>query len=209
MPTPRPEPPLSSPAAEFAGWLRAARYGSRADLGRALEACRAYLQLIAESELGATLRAKVGSSDVVQESLLDAHRGFPHFRGTTRDEFLAWVGQILRHNLLDLARRYREADARRVDRERPLDPAAAPVAELEDDGTPPDRRAVRAEDAARLRAALGRLSDDYQQVIQLRHHDRLGWDEIAAMIGRTPEAARKLWFRAVERLRLELALDPG
>jgi hypothetical protein len=51
--------------------------------------------MIAEAELGSTLRPKAGASDLVQESLLDAQKGFGRFEGTTREDFYAWVGQVV------------------------------------------------------------------------------------------------------------------
>lgn len=198
-----PDPPTPD---AFRSWLHAARGGSQTDLGRALEACRGYLLMIAESELGSTLRPKAGASDLVQESLLDAQRGFGRFAGATRDDFYAWVGQILRNNLADLARRYRGAGCRAVTRERPL--AAAPSAD-----TPlvaadsPSDVLTRAEDEDRLRAAIARLPDEARLVLAWRQHDRLGWAEIGARLGKSPEAARKVWFRAVERLRAEMGDD--
>ena len=48
----------------MAEWLPAARRGSREALGQALEACRVYLQVVAEGELNEDLRAKGGASDL-------------------------------------------------------------------------------------------------------------------------------------------------
>ena len=53
---------------EIQDWLTAAQAGSNDALGQALEACRAYLLLVAERELDPNLRAKGGASDV-QEPL--------------------------------------------------------------------------------------------------------------------------------------------
>lgn len=195
--------PQSDPADTFPDWLRAARSGSQPDLGRALEACRGYLFMIAEAELGSTLRPKAGASDLVQESLLDAQKAFDQFAGSTRADFIAWVGQILRHNLADLARRYRDAECRAVTREQSLaddPPPGAPTG-----GTAsPSAIVTRAEDEGRLRAAIARLPDESRLVLAWRQQDRLGWAEIGTRLGKSAEAARKVWFRAVERLREEM-----
>jgi RNA polymerase sigma-70 factor (ECF subfamily) len=193
----------TAPAADgFAAWLAASRAGSADDLGRVLEACRGYLLAVAEDGLGSTLRPKAGASDLVQESLFEARAGFAGFRGTTRDEFLAWATTILRRNLADHARRFRTAERRAVGREEPLAAAVQAVGPH-----CPAGRAEAAEDAARLRAALARLPDEARAVIRWRHEDGLEWDEIGARLGKSGEAGRKVWFRAVERLRREL--DPG
>jgi RNA polymerase sigma-70 factor (ECF subfamily) len=201
---PGPARPPSPSAVEFERWLVAARGGSLDDLGRVLDACRGYLHALADGELGSTIRPKAGASDVVQDSLIDAQKGFDGFRGRSRDEFLAWVRQILQHNLTDLARKYREVAARRVDREEPFDPGTTFGHRLVDSGTPPDGRAARAEEEDALRRAVARLPAAYQKVLALRYRDGRNWDEVGAALARTPGAARKLWFRAVERLKLEM-----
>jgi RNA polymerase sigma-70 factor (ECF subfamily) len=100
--------------------LAAARAGSQEALGEALEACRHYLLLIADRELDPDLRAKGGASDLVQETFLEAHRDFPRFEGKTESELLAWLRQLLLHNLSNFTRRYRATAKREVTREIPL-----------------------------------------------------------------------------------------
>lgn len=196
--------PRNDPSTDevFATWLTAARNGSGDDLGRALEACRGYLLAIAQVELGSTLRPKAGASDLVQESLLDAHNGFARFNGHTREELLAWLGRILRFNLADLGRRYRTAERRTINREEAIttDMPAAIVP------TPigPAEQLIAAEEAVRLRAAIARLPNEARDAITWRHQDQLSWDEIGRRLGKSADAARKVWFRAVERLREEL-----
>jgi RNA polymerase sigma-70 factor (ECF subfamily) len=191
---------LPAPASAFADWLAACRRGSADDLCRLIESSRAYLLAVAECELGSTLRPKAGASDLVQDSLLEAHQGFDGFRGATRDEFLAWAAAILRRNLIDLTRRYRTGAGRAVGREaRP-----AEFGGLADGAAGPPDLAARVEEWDRLEVALDRLPADARAVIRWRHEDRLGWDEIGRRVGKSAEAARKVWFRAVESLRGEL-----
>ena len=81
-------------------FLAEARAGHDSAVGRLLEAARLYLLLVANRELPPDLRPKVGPSDLVQETLLRAHRHFGQFRGATEDELLAWLRQILAENRL-------------------------------------------------------------------------------------------------------------
>jgi RNA polymerase sigma-70 factor (ECF subfamily) len=64
------------------------------------------------------------------------------------------------------------------------------------------------EQAAALDAAIGRLPKDYRKIIELRHCDGLSFAEISRQLGRSDNAVRKLFFRAVERLRHELGVSP-
>ena len=59
----------------------------------------------------------------------------------------------------------------------------------------------------RLRKALADLPEHYRRVIQWRHQDRLRFEVVAERLGISPDAARKLWGRALIRLRK--ALGPG
>src|SRR5262245_43911851 len=105
--------------------LEAARGGSREALGRILDGYRAYLLLIADQELDPKLQAKGGPSDLVQETFLEAQRDFAGFHGNTDGELRAWLRQLLLHNLANWARRYRDTDKRRVDREVALSPGSS------------------------------------------------------------------------------------
>src|SRR5438309_4527004 len=75
-------------------WIEDARGGSPDSLGMALEACRAYLEKIAEAELASDLRPKGDVSDLVQETFLEAARDFRQFTGCTGPEWQAWLRQI-------------------------------------------------------------------------------------------------------------------
>ena len=77
---------MSELPGEVACSLADARAGSREALGRALDACRGYLLLVAQGELAPDLRAKGGASDLVQETLLEAYRDFALFHGGSEGE---------------------------------------------------------------------------------------------------------------------------
>jgi len=198
---------MPEPADEFAGWLTAARAGSSEALSRILEACRNYLLLVAERDLDPDLRAKGGASDLVQQTFLEAHGAFGQFRGGCEDEMLAWLRQLLRNNLIDFTRLYRATAKRGTDRELPLDAADTSSQEgvrVAADTPSPSGHAMARERDEAMRAAMGRLPEDYRAILQLRHEDALGFDEIAKRMDRTSEAVRKLWARAVYRLQQEV-----
>jgi RNA polymerase sigma-70 factor (ECF subfamily) len=183
-------------------WFRDARGQSREALGRLLETCRDYLLLVANHELAGDLRAKAGASDLVQETFLDAQRDFGQFTGRSLAELQHWLRRILLNNLADLNRRYRDTNRRRLAQEVSLaddstDDAAARVA---DDTPSPSGEAIRHEQTAALERALARLPEHYRQVIAWRHHEGLSFAEIGELLGRTPDAARMIWARAVKEL---------
>jgi RNA polymerase sigma-70 factor (ECF subfamily) len=203
---------MTSPAAESNqshepdDLIEAARAGSAEAMGRLLEACRAYLLLIANQDLDSDLQAKGGASDLIQDTFLEAQNGFAQFRGRTQQELLSWLRGILRHNLADFRRRYRVRALRRAAQEQPLAAPenAALFQQLIADSAWPEQKAATAEEAEAVRQAMSRLPEDYRRVIALRHEQALPFAIVAQQMDRSPEAVRKLWFRAIERLRKEL-----
>jgi RNA polymerase sigma-70 factor (ECF subfamily) len=194
------------PGNELAGWLPAARAGSSEALGQVLEACRGYLLLVAQRELDPHLQAKGGASDLVQETLADAVRGFAHFQGDSPDELRRWLRRLLLNNLVSFARRYREAGKRQVSREVPLeigDSATDLERGVAADEPSPSGQAMANEQAEAIQRALDRLPDDYRLVILLRYQEERSFDDIGRLMDLTPNAARKLWLRAIKRLQQE------
>ena len=202
---------MAEPPHGLEQWLPPARAGSREALGEVLEACRRYLLRIAQEELAPDLRAKGGASDLVQETFLEAQRDFAGFQGASEAELLAWLRHLLHHRAAKFARRYRTAKKRQLSREVRLDSgnsSAMPRVELRADIPTPSSQAMAHEEDQALHEALARLPEDYRRVIALRHQEGRSFEEIGESMQRSPEAARKLWARAVERLQHELETPP-
>lgn len=186
--------------------LDAARGGQDDAFGKLFETFRRHLLLVAHAELPPALRGKLGASDLVQETAVDARRDFPAFRGATAEECFAWLRAILRNNVVDAVRRYGTSQKRAAALEVSLTSPAGrrEGAMLEAAHGLPDGSAIRREDAGILTAAVERLSADHQTVLRLRYWEGLSFVEIGDRMGRTPDAVRKLWYRAVERLQQEM-----
>jgi RNA polymerase sigma-70 factor (ECF subfamily) len=192
-------------------WLAAARAGSREALGQLLEACRGYLLVIAQRELDPELRAKGGASDLLQETFLEAQRDFANFRGTTEAELLGWLRQMLLNNLATFSRRFRETRKRRLACEISLEDSgwSGALSGIEDKHAPaPPDQAMARERAELVRRALDRLPQDYRRVLLWRYQETQSFEEIGRLLQRSPNAARKLWARALERLQQELEPPP-
>jgi RNA polymerase sigma-70 factor, ECF subfamily len=188
--------------------LEDARAGSPEALGRALEGCRRYLLLVAEKEMGPELRAKAGASDLVQETFLEAHRDFGGFHGESRGEFRFWLLRILMHNVGAFTRKFRETAKRSISREVGLGATSAsggPLFDLAASTASPSAKVVAREHSQALRTALERLPEDYRRIITLRYDENMSFERIGQEMGRSPEAARKVWSRAMDCLRDEWA----
>lgn len=189
------------------GQLTAARAGSREALGQLLETYRAYLTLVAQRELDPVLRVKGGASDIVQDTLLAAVQAFDHFQGNAEEDLRRWLRRLLLNNLVDHARRYRGARKRDARREAALE-TASPSGEHTFDppaSTPTPSRVLMAEEENdAIHRALERLPEDYRLVLLLRFQEDLSYEEIGKLMDLTPNAARKLWARAMKRLQEEM-----
>jgi RNA polymerase sigma-70 factor (ECF subfamily) len=181
-------------------------------LGRSFEAFRGYLTLVARRELAPDLVAKVGASDLVQETFLAGGRDIAHRRGRSRAELRSWLEGILRHLLANTRRRYRATRKRRVglevsDGRCGGDAHVDVLADLSASATSPSGRAMRSEREDALRTAISDLPEHYRQVIQWHNEERLTFEAIAGRLDISPEAARKVWGRALLRLREKMG--PG
>lgn len=185
-------------AVEIEQWIVEAQRGDSAALGRLLDVCRNYLLLLANLELSPALSAKVAPSDVVQDTLLQAGRHFPRFRGGSQMELLAWLCSILRTRMAEVHRHF-EAEKRQVSREVSLaDTPFDQVPPAPDES--PSRQAAAHEQDEQLEKALRQLPGHYRQVLELHTAEGMTFAQIAEQLGSTAEAVRKLWARAAEEL---------
>jgi RNA polymerase sigma-70 factor, ECF subfamily len=190
--------------------LDQARGGDAQARDRLFAKCRNYLVVVARAEAESGLQAKIDPSDIVQQTLLDAHRGLDDFRGATEAEWFGWLRQILNHNAADFVRHYigtekrgarREVPLVQADSEQPLGAAPEPAAA---DGTPSQIFASH-ELELQVADAIARLSDDHREVIVLRNLERLPFDEVAERMGRSRAAVQMLWLRAIRAIQDSIA----
>ena len=186
--------------------IRLAQEGDMQALGQLFELYRNYLLLLARMQIGRRLQGKVDAADLVQETLLAAHRGLAQFRGATEAELVGWLRRILAANLVDLVRRYCGAQRRDVRLERQLadevDQSSRDIAlVLMTKDSSPSQRAVRCEQAVLLADAIKSLPEDYGEVIVLHHLQGLNFPEVARRMERSVDSVKKLWIRALARLR--------
>jgi RNA polymerase sigma-70 factor (ECF subfamily) len=186
--------------------LRQARIEGGSALGQLLEQYRNYLTLLARLQIGPRLRGKADATDLVQETYLEAHRSFLRFRGGSEREFIQWLRQIFAGVLSHLVRRYRGTRARDLRLERRLADELERSSRTIDRAllakqSSPSQQAARREQAVILANALKKLSEDYREVLILRHLEGLTFPQVAGRMSRTVDSVEKLWTRALARLR--------
>ena len=173
-----------------------------------LDRYRRYLKLLAEAELDPRLRAKESPSDIVQQSLLEAHRDLPAFRGQTEAELVGWLKTILARNLLNVARHYRTAKCNvRLEQsiDHGLDQSSSRLDQfLAADHSSPSQRAVRNERLIALTDAFATLLEQERTAIMLKHFQDWSLQEISEHLGRPIDAVAGLLKRGLKKLRTHL-----
>lgn len=168
-----------------------------------------YLRMLARVHMRRAYQAKVGESDIVQQSLMQAVQAIDQFRGRSEGELRAWLRQILARNITHLDRDMHR-DKRDVRRERSIeDRLAASSLRLEGwlaaGGPSPSQYAQLGERVVRLSAAIERLSDEQRDAVRLHYLEGLKLSECASRMGKTTGAVAGLLHRGVKSLRNELA----
>lgn len=194
--------------------IQRARQGNAACRDELFALCRSYLGFAARAQLETWLQVKVDASDLVQQTMLEAHRDFERFQGSSEQEWLGWLRRIMAHNMADFIRQYRGTAKRQVNREVSLAAAAdtsfAPgVPEPAAPCGTPSQEFMKLDSELRVAAALAQLPPDYQEVIMLRNLQRLSFNEVAERMDRSRPAVQMLWMRAIKKLQEALGNDEG
>jgi RNA polymerase sigma-70 factor (ECF subfamily) len=194
--------PRSTPTGAIEALLSEARCGSKEALGRALDGCRKQLLRAANEfiRIHPEIRRKVGASDLVQDSIMQAHLDFEQFRGNSEGEWWAWIRQILVRKAINFMS-YIHAHKRDIRLEGPLEGSGpVPGDALAVAFPSPSSAARRCEEAEALERAMESLPSNYRQVVVLRYKEQLSFKDIAAATGRTLDATHQLWFRGLRLL---------
>ncbi len=192
--------------------LDRAKNGSAADVGQLLSVYTQYLKTLANHQLDRRVRQRVSPSDLVQDTLLEAHRDFPNFRGTTTAELVSWLRRILIHNLIRASEHHLHTEKRDARREISLQRLAANLGSvdsplevaLRSPTSSPSADLRGQEQVSELEQALEKLPKEQRQVVMMRHLDGLAFNDIAERLGRSSGACRMLWLRAMDDLREKL-----
>jgi RNA polymerase sigma-70 factor, ECF subfamily len=175
-----------------------------------LDRYRGYLSALARLQVAARpwLASKLDASDLVQQTLLQAHAAREQFRGQSPEELAGWLRQILTRTLANSLRALGQAkrDAR-AERSLEADVGASCSrldAWLAADQTSPSEVAGAHERAAALADAVAGLPDDQREVVLAKHCLGLSLAEIAERTGRSPASVAGLLRRGLHTLRERL-----
>lgn len=137
------------------------------------------------------------AEDVVQEAFIKAYRALPDFKGQSR--LSTWLHRITYLAAIDMRRK----------RTRHLRLASA---ELSEEIVADDHYSARSEYEAESRqlrnhisGALANLSDFEQTVFRLKHLQNFKLREIAQVLDRSEGTIKNILFRAIKKMRQQLA----
>ncbi len=157
----------------------------------------------ARSLVASYLRSHVEPSDMVQNTMLEAHQHASKLIHLEERSFVAWLRQALRHNILDAVkqRRNKKRDIRRTVRSSEL--AHTPFAE---NGfgwaidTSPSQIAQRNEQIALMWIEIERLPDNQRDAMILKHLEGRSLKEVSETLGLSEPAVAGLLHRARQQL---------
>lgn len=159
-----------------------------------LPGLRAYIRLKA----GPTLLARESSSDLAQSVCREVIENAARFRYDGEGAFRKWLFTTALRKIADRYEYY-GAQKRAIGRERPTDGDDAVLDACRGFYTP-SRQAAAREDLARLEVCFQGLDEDKREVILLSRMVGLTHAQIAAEMGRSEVAVRKLLSRALSEL---------
>ncbi len=183
--------------------IQRAKGGCDLALVEIIKQFEAYLLMVAKTGMRNSLQGKFGASDILQISLIEAHKSIDKFNGTCANEMRNWLKRIVLNNLLDESKQYTGTHKRALDRENPLGSLDFP-SELDT----PSVLIRREETDAELMQLVNALPEKQRFVVEARHRFGLSYLEIATQLGTSEANARQLWFRALKQLRDRLSDCP-
>jgi RNA polymerase sigma-70 factor (ECF subfamily) len=184
-----------------------------ADMGGwAIERYRDYLRLLAMQQLDRRLHSKLDPSDVVQQTLLQAHRTMSQFRGQTNSELTAWLRAILANELAGAIRKFVTREKHNVGLERSLearlDESSSRLASLlAADQPSPSQQAMKHEQLLGLSGALAGLPDDQRTALELKYLHGCSVAAVAEQMERSRASVTGLLRRGLKKIREQMQDD--
>ena len=164
--------------------------------------------MLARMHLDGRLQRKLDPSDIVQQTLLEAHKDAGGIRGESGQEQRAWLRRVLFTNILNALRDFKRAK-RDVARERSLDrilddSSTRLTAYLQAKDGDPEGRLAEVERLERATVALLKLPTDQREAVYMRYREGLPLVEIGRRLQRSTDAAAALVKRGLHRIRTHL-----
>jgi len=170
-----------------------------------LDSYRPYLTLLARTHLDNRYQRRIDASDVVQQTLLEAHEKRDQYRGDSENELAGWLRQMLVHNVADAVRALRRAK-RDIRREQAIELAVEDsfcrVHEwLAAEQSSASQKMMRDEQLLLVSTAVSSLTEDQREAIVLHYLQGYTLKQLAEQLERSESAVAGLLHRGLRNLR--------
>ncbi len=168
-----------------------------------IQRLRPVLVTLAEALISPALRVELDASDLVQQTLMEAHQQSHILAAFDDGPFFGWLQKALRHNLLDAVKHLntQKNDAARRVRVSDIEDSFIRLEELlVSDETSPSESLQRNEQTAQLLAAIQELPGNQKEAIILKHLRGLSLQQVAEELGLSESATAGLLHRGRKRL---------
>ena len=193
--------------------LQRAGEGDQQAQAELLDRYRERLKRMVAIRLDKRVAARVDASDIVQETMHDAHQRLPAYFSDPQIPFFPWLRRIAWDRLTDLHRMHIDAARRSVLREHTWATGLSDESLVElahgivTSSIVPSRRAEKAETEARIQASLLELNPPDREILILRYLEQMSVAEIATELGVSQTVITSRHLRALQRLRRLLGPD--
>ena len=177
--------------------VRRVRAGDEAAARLLFERHLPALRAKARARLPKAMRGRVAESDVIQDAWLAAFIDVGRFEDRGDGSFGKWLRGILANKIGHEIDRHVAARKRDVRREQRMRTGSVDGFGAAPDQSTPSEEAVSAEEQDVLRSAVASLPEDHATVVRLVHIEGLSLVDAGARRGRSADAARKLYGRAM------------
>jgi RNA polymerase sigma-70 factor (ECF subfamily) len=164
---------------------------------------RPVLLTLAEALIAPTYRVELDASDLVQQTLLEAHQEAQLLDSFDDGPFCGWLRKALRHNVLDAVKNLntQKKDVRRRIRVSDIEDSFARLEEiLVADDTSPSEIVQRNEQTAILLEAIQELPGNQRRAVILKHLHGYSLQQVAEILGLSESATAGLLHRGRKQL---------
>ena len=180
--------------------LREALAGSDEALDSLYERFGPRLLAFIRMKMGRALRARLESRDILQATFLKSFQHLDDFEGSDGRSLLGWMMRIAEHEIRDRADFHgrQQRDAKREEDVAEHHQLAARTRSALS-------RLILDQQAERIERALDTLTEGHRHVIMLRTFEELSFPEIATILGKSEDACRMQYGRAMTALTLAIS----
>ena len=183
-----------------------AREGDEAAFGALCARYESRLRRRVERGMSPGVRRRVAASDVLQDAHLEAYRKMADFEDRGPGSFGRWLGRIVELKAKQMVRHHAGTAKRNVSAE-VTRAARGTLGGVRGRAATPSQAAMGAELRDEARQAIARLPTGQRVAVELIQGAGLSVAEAAERLGKTRDAVKGLYSRALERLARDLKLD--